>query len=278
MTNEKPPVDVSGREKHEAPVVRCLALLALALLTGTAASADWIVTTDGIRVQTLGPWTVEGRLVVFERPDGSLASMALRDVDLDASEEATRAAQRPPEPAPPAAAVIEAVLVLTDDDVLHADPGEWVDDPAQESADTDEAFGEAADGPEGSSPSRAGSPSRLAVTDWGRAANAADDGLTITGTIANTSEDAAADIRVTLRLLDREGGELESVRAVLSDTTLLPGQTTRFRAEAVGVFDFDDLVFEASSYGLKTRSDSDSEEPDAPEPDAEEPGSADGVP
>ncbi len=51
------------------------AALALPCLVVGPAAADWIVTTDGERIETRGPWEVKGRLVVMTLADGELASM-----------------------------------------------------------------------------------------------------------------------------------------------------------------------------------------------------------
>ena len=49
------------------PTAKC-SLLALAalLLAGGAARADWLLTRDGARVETKGPWKVDGRRVTAE--------------------------------------------------------------------------------------------------------------------------------------------------------------------------------------------------------------------
>ena len=49
------------------------ALLAAGLFAAPAA-ADWLVTRDGGRVETKGPWKVKGKLVVFTRAAETAAS------------------------------------------------------------------------------------------------------------------------------------------------------------------------------------------------------------
>ena len=63
-------------------------------LGAAPAHADRLVTRDGSVIETAGPWRVEGRLVIFRLPDGTLSSMRLVDTDLEASAERTRAAER----------------------------------------------------------------------------------------------------------------------------------------------------------------------------------------
>lgn len=48
---------------------------------------------DGAVIETLGPWEVRGQVVVFRLPDGTLSSMRLRDVDIEASHELARAGE-----------------------------------------------------------------------------------------------------------------------------------------------------------------------------------------
>ncbi len=100
-------------------------LLAVVLAVSTLpVRADWLVTTDGARIETEGEWEVRGRMVVFTRSGGTLSSMRLDEVDLEASRAATEAAAAPP---PVEAAPDEAprppVLTLTDEDVGRGEPG-----------------------------------------------------------------------------------------------------------------------------------------------------------
>ena len=84
------------------------------------AHADWLVTTEGERVETRGAWNVRGRMVVFTTKRGTLASMRLDEVDLDASETATEAAiglQSAPPPPPKLPELRPPVLTLTDADI-----------------------------------------------------------------------------------------------------------------------------------------------------------------
>lgn len=63
---------------------RALAAAALVAVFAcpSTGSADWLVTREGERMETLGPWQVDGNSVVFARLDGSLASLPLREIDL----------------------------------------------------------------------------------------------------------------------------------------------------------------------------------------------------
>lgn len=93
------------------------------LLVGAVGSlqADWLVMRDGARVETRGPWQVKGGQVIFTQPNGTLSTLRLRDVDVEASRALT---ERPPAPPPaPAAAETakkEPVMVITDREVQRS--------------------------------------------------------------------------------------------------------------------------------------------------------------
>ena len=99
----------------------CAALLVSTLALAPWAHADWLVTQDGQLIETQGAWEVQGRMVVFTSDRGTLSSIRLDEVDLDASRAATEQAARPAptpdesKPAPPA----PSVLSLTNQDVAR---------------------------------------------------------------------------------------------------------------------------------------------------------------
>ena len=98
------------------------ALVAWSAISATA-TADWLVTADGVVIETDGPWEVKGRIVVFTDAKGTLSSLRLNAIDLQASE-ATTANGGPATASPPPAAEPEPerppVLVLTNADVSRA--------------------------------------------------------------------------------------------------------------------------------------------------------------
>jgi len=106
------------------PSLLCFGLAAASL----SAAAETLVMKDGSRVETRGAFEVKGRRIVFQDDQGKLVALRLDEVDLAASE----AASRPPAPSAAAAASVPAaaapkktpILVLTDRDVSHVDPAE----------------------------------------------------------------------------------------------------------------------------------------------------------
>jgi len=85
-------------------IVHGAALGLLLLEAAMSARADWLVTREGGRVETKGPWQVKGKLVVFTRAaDSGLASLRASEVDLEASAKATADAKVQAEAPPPGA-------------------------------------------------------------------------------------------------------------------------------------------------------------------------------
>lgn len=211
-------------------------LAALCGLAGLPVSADWLVTREGAKVETKGPWQVKGKLVVFHLADGSLSSMRLTEVDLDASRKATEEAVRAKAEAEAARAKpVERkapVLVVTDKDVRHVEPS---------AAPAAGAAGEAApaDG--------------VAVANWDRAPDPGDGHVVITGSLVNSSSTTTATgITLNVVLVDEAGNPLGTAQAVLTSNVLPPGQQSGFRAEFPNVFTFSNLKFEPKSVKLET--------------------------
>lgn len=97
----------------------------LLLAAAPAVQADWLVTREGQRIRTEGPWKVKGRMVVFTSDRGTLSSIRLDEVDLEASEQETARATRS---APSAEAATKgqpkpSVMILTNQDVARGEAG-----------------------------------------------------------------------------------------------------------------------------------------------------------
>jgi len=215
--------------------VKCslLALAALLLASG-AARADWLLTRDGARVETKGPWKVDGRRVVFTQPDGTLAMLRTEEVDLDgsaaATAEAIRLATTPP--APPAKR--EPVIRLTEKDIPPMEPSE---EEAPASAEGEGGL----------------SSSGLEVISWDKTANATGDGLEIFGTIRNQGADMVTSPTVLVAIYDEEGGLLGTNNGVVNAPSVQPGKTVNFRVAFPGIPDFAAVKFDAQGTGFKVR-------------------------
>lgn len=231
------------------------ALLALATLLALPANGDWLHTREGAKIETEGAWEIRGAMVVFTPKGGTLSSMRLSEVDLEASREATEVSTTPP-PAPPVAAEEEpreAVLVVTNKDVPQAFPR-----AAPEAAEEEES---AADGDAASAapvPREA-----LEVVSWRQVEGSGVDGVEIHGTVRNGGRDIIMNLRVRVVLLGEEGEELAAANAFLGAPSLAPTVTTTFRALFPDVYRFESPRFDVRSQSIQVR-------------EAEEPGEEEG--
>lgn len=224
--------------KRRSPIDRrprlAPAALACVLLAAVAAplSADWLVTVDGGRVETHGPWEERGRVVVFTLPDGQLASLRLSEVDLEASraataaaeEEAKRRAEAPP-PAPPAKR--EPVLVLRDGDVPRARAG-----GETAAGETSQPGDEGAAEGEGSGPG----PTGLRVDSWSQGQDPEDGSVVVRGVVENGSDSFATGVTVAVQVYDVNGEPLASTETAGQPAALRPGQRGEFEARFPGVY------------------------------------------
>lgn len=222
---------------------RFVSLLALSALAALPANADWLVTREGARMETRGPWKVKGKLVVFETADGKLSSLRVADVDLDASrrvtEEAVAAAaqaEAEPEKAP---ARKKAVRVITDKDVAQAPPPQAAA-PAAEGEEPAAATGPAA-GP------------GVLVESWKQERDPKEDHVVIQGTVANASSLTASQLKLKVLIYDETGSVMATSQAALARNALSPGQKTEFKADFPGFFSFATVKFEPESRRLETR-------------------------
>lgn len=215
------------------------AVITAAMFAGLAApvAADWLVTLDGGRVETRGAWKVKGKLVVFTRADGQLASLRITDVDWAASERATAEAaepkkveekKAPPEPREPR-------WVLTDSNFRPAPPAKAPEEkPAEEEADA------------------AGRP-RVPVTleAWER--RNLRDGLEIAGTLRNPGNEIAAEVGVTVRLYDETGKLVATGEGRIAAPSIGPGAAAAFRATFTGVYTYAEAKFDVRGFGLRLK-------------------------
>ena len=192
----------SGPSRPAPFLVPIVAVLALAL--AGSAEADWLVTVEGQRVQTAGPWEQKGRMIVFRSADGTLASMRASEVDLEASQRLTEAAKRQAEldARPKPAVKRESVLRLTDADVGHVDPGAPVGN--SDSSETGDA--------------QAG----LAVTSWDRDYDDTNGGIIIRGEVRNGEPGPTRSISIFVILRNDAGTMVGRSRARLTRTFLSP--------------------------------------------------------
>ncbi len=211
----------------------------LGLLSFAAsAAADWLVVRDGGRVETKGAWQIKGKLVVFTRTDGSLSSLKLAEVDLEASRKATEAAEAetaapPPAPPPPK----KKLAVLTDKDFARKEP------PAAEPA--------AERGSEESKEEKdAGPTPTVSVASWRQVERPTSDGLEIHGTLQNNTDRIAAGVAVEVQLFNETGERVGTAPGIPNTPSIQPRGTVEFRATFPGVFTFATAKFEVKGFPL----------------------------
>ncbi len=216
---------------------RGLALL-LALAAGAAAAhADILVTRDGARVTTRGPWKVSGRQVIFTSDSGTLSALRTDEVDLDqsalATAQAAQAAKESVTPAAPAAPG-EPVLRLTEKDIPPMAEGE--------------------DGEEGAaSEEKPAAPSvPLEVASWDRLDMPNGDGIEVFGTVRNTGAANVVAPGITVAVYGEGGGLLATSDASVNQSSIAPGKSANFRAPFPGLNDFAAIKFQFSGRGYET--------------------------
>ena len=228
--------------------VSALAVLAALSIAGTA-DADWLVTRDGARLETKGPWKVDGRRVLFTLPNGALSTIRTDEVDLDQSALVTTQAKEAQ--AAPAAIALpkkEPVLRLTEKDIppMTGADMEAAGDAADgaNTADTADKDGKAGD-------DKQNAASALEVISWEKTENATGDGLEIFGTIRNGSTNNITTPTVLVAIYDADGGLLATNNGDVNSPQILAGKTANFRVAFPGVPDFASVKFDAQGRGFK---------------------------
>ncbi len=243
-----------------APLLLLVGGVLAALAPGLArpAAADWLVTREGARFETHGPWEVKDKLIVFTSPDGNLYSIQISAVDLDASKKATAEkqkmveediAQKPEKK--------KSVRSITDKDVAHPGAGAAADDAAGAAGARPEDA-KAADGKGGKDKGdtlvNKGKSSPVVVGSWQKLDRDQKDGIELFGELKNESAEIASQVGLTVKLLDETGTVVATTEAVLNANAIEPGSATNFRAIFQGVYTFASAKFEIRSAPLRLQS------------------------
>lgn len=229
--------------------LRAAGMVAAVALLVLPAAADWLVTADGGRVETSGPWEVKGRLVVFTTADGTLSSMRADQVDLAASERATRLAEEAA--AAPAEAEEPATEVAPEPArrrITTSDVGRAAYQPPLEVSEDGE---EAADGEVAATPDVA---TQLVVLS-SQEEETLDGHVRISGSLSNNGETTVVAAGLTLFLQDVDGEVAARGDAVLSSSALAPGRVVSFTADFPDIFAYSSVAFRASGTRMATAAD-----------------------
>jgi hypothetical protein len=226
---------------------RSFVLASLLLLGGLPAGADWLITREGGRVETQGSWQVKGKLVVFTQANGSLSSLRLADVDLEASQQATAEAIQAEDTAATAEKAPrperkKSIRSLTDDDFGHS--GEPAGPAARPAGGAD--AGKDAAGKDAGKETR----DAVAVSSWRQSVRTEGDGLDLLGTLQNTGGELATDIAVKVELFNEAKESVATAVAILGSSSIPAGGSTTFRVPFDGVFTFASAKFQVSSKAL----------------------------
>jgi len=244
---------------------RALAMAAAAALIGAAAIAvmlgpaplyaDWIVTRQGERFEIKGTWQLKGKLAVFTLPNGSLSSMRADRIDVDASKQATAQAKKQAEPQPPSAEQAKpkrrAVIILTDKDFKKTPLPESAATATPDAAAVSDAKKGGKDNPP---PPGRGVASGVEVVGWDRvpATESKANGVELTGTVRNVSQDNLTEVNVVADLFDENGGLIGRFPAVVDNQLLPPTESSKFHLVATGVFAFASIRWETTSKGFRS--------------------------
>lgn len=206
--------------------------------------ADILVMKDGSRLEIEGEWRDKGRVIEFTLPNGTLGAVRASEVDLEASQRATRIANQPPAEDPADAADAEKpepIAVWTNKDIPQAAP--------------DVVAGAAA----------AVDAQAVQVVSWEATPGASGNIVSvIRGTLQNYGNNLVTGLSLSVTITgSRAGGADPSlIREVMLDTPQLrPGETTDFvielrRGDVAGVgtpeefqdpFASFEVVFESSA-------------------------------
>ena len=214
--------------------------MALFLLAGSwgPVAGDWLVTVDGARIETKGPWKVKGNQVVFTLTNGTLSTIRKSEVDLDASAAATAESQAPAQAEPDEDSRPQerprATKVFNNKNIRAA-----AEPPGRDSERE----------PEGrdAAPAAAGTGS-VELVSWTSRDSSNGDGLEIVGTVKNQGRELAANISVKVIVVDETGAPVVDTTAFMRSTGLVPGKSTTFRALLPGIFTlFHEPRFEVQS-------------------------------
>jgi hypothetical protein len=198
-------------------------LLVSALSSAGFARADVVVLKGGTVVALKQPMVRRGNTVYLTRADGTLLSVPVSEIDRQATaaaNQAAAAAPAAPAEAPVASTPAEAARAtaetsnpkarvrITDADVSH--PLEY----------TEEAKPEAA--------AAASGPARVEVADYSQELRV--DTLIIKGSLRNTGQGPAENVRMAIAAIDEKGQPIEGTTAALSKGSIGSGQSVDFTA------------------------------------------------
>ncbi len=205
------------------------ALLAISAAVALAADGDVVVLKGGSVIPLREPWVRRGNTAYLTKPDGTILSVSVSEIDRDATDaaRAKRAAPKPAEPqaetapATPADAVRskedtpKARVRITDSDVSH--PMD-LSDPSVVAGKDDKDKKDLAPG-----------SARVEISTYDQKKEG--DGLIVSGKLRNPTQELAENVSLRVTVLDGKGEQIESGVASLSNGEIDPGSEVDFKVK-----------------------------------------------
>ena len=203
-----------------------IATAALALcFAGRAAFGEVVVLRGGVAIELKQPWVLRGGSALLTRKDGTLLSVPVSEIDLEATAAAKSKSASPPSRSHPASrsAATPAVAArvsrtlpkskirITDAQVTH----EQAADPAS-------------GGPERTDGRSFSGAARVEIPQYDQ--NRAGSQLFVRGTLRNAGAAPAESLRMSVEALDGKGQMVASNEARISKGMIEPGRTVGFTA------------------------------------------------
>jgi hypothetical protein len=187
-----------------------------------------VVLKGGSVIQLREPWVRRGNTAYLTKPDGTILSVSVSEIDRDATDaaRARRAAPKPAEsqaeaaPATPAEAVRskedtpKARVRITDSDVSH--PMDLSDPAAGGKDDKDKK-------------DLAPGSARVEISTFDQKKEG--DALIVSGKLRNPTQELAENVRLNVTVLDGKGEQIDSGVASLSNGEIDPGSEVDFKVK-----------------------------------------------
>lgn len=217
------------------PRPNVIALLSVVLFLPSSVSGDWLVMRDKSRIETSGPWRVDGQRVLFTTKSGTLSALRLAQVDLAESTAVTAEAkvEKPAAESSPAAPPRAPALVL---DASTNRP--------QRRAAAAPAVAEAA-------ADAAPAAGRLEVESWKESQRTGFE-LELEGTLRNGTTEFATDIVLEVTIFDTDGKPAATKTATVERSGLPPGERASWRASFPGTYFTQGAAFKVKNRSLVT--------------------------
>jgi hypothetical protein len=223
-------------------IMKKVGMLLAALAFGMAALAsasEIVVLKGGTRLELAKPYVVKGAQAIMTLTNGTVVSVAAREIDRAATRTARAETAPPPaaasEPAESVSALAEAARAqksapkaavrVGDEDVAHEYPG-----LPQEGEGGEEGAGGA----------------DVTITNWDQSRSVENGAVTVSGTLQNVGKAVAENVTLTVSGQDADGKTVGTAAASVAATKLDPGATSTFTARIPSAVRLSSVRFQPS--------------------------------